>query len=71
MTNPRCKVCDDELWVCENHPNTPWRKRRKGVRGCECGAGMPCLACNEPSGERPRMPKDFIPSYDGDKGPVH
>jgi hypothetical protein len=40
---------------------------------CRCSAaGMPCLACNQPKeGERPRMPADFIPHIDRDKGPVH
>lgn len=66
-----CEICEDEGWVCENHPNTPWRARRKGVRGCECAAGMPCPLCNQVSGERPRMPKDFSALVEQDKGSIH
>lgn len=39
-----CPDCKGELWVCENHPNMPWRR----PNGCMCGAGAPCK-CN-PSG---------------------
>jgi MFS family permease len=49
-----------------------WKPWRAGPDGCECGAGMPCLACNQPKeGERPRMPADFVAHLDRDKGPVH
>lgn len=40
-----CDVCQDELWVCENHPEKPWNARLPN--GCACGAGMPCLVCND------------------------
>lgn len=43
---PKCPNCADAGWVCENHPDKPWTKE-----GCECGAGMPCPACNQ-SGSR-------------------
>jgi len=34
-----CDICNDELWVCENHDCIPWED-------CGCGgAGMPCV-CN-------------------------
>lgn len=39
-----CDLCDAEGWVCENHPNKPWRN---GYDGCDCGAGMPCPKCND------------------------
>ena len=65
----KCAACEDIGWVCENHHDKP---SRPGPRGCECGAGMPCLACNQPKeGERPRMPADLIPRIDRDKGPIH
>jgi hypothetical protein len=69
----RCEVCDDTGWVCENHPDRPsdcGGSKRLDV--CICGgAGMPCLECNQPKeGERPRMPADFIPALDRDKGPI-
>jgi len=66
-----CPVCEDVGWVCENHRDTPWREPRKGERGCECGAGDPCPACNSLSGERPRMEEGFTPHRDRDKGPIH
>lgn len=38
-----CPICEGEMWVCENHHNTPWSK-------CDCGgAGCNCV-CN-PNGE--------------------
>ena len=65
----KCAVCDDTGWVCEEHPDKPWHAR---PGGCECGAGMPCLACNQPKeDQRPRMPADFVPHIDRDKGPIH
>jgi hypothetical protein len=38
----KCTNCQDEGWVCEKHPNKPWR----GGKGCCGGAGMPCV-CNK------------------------
>jgi hypothetical protein len=41
-------------WVCEEHPDRPWRgnSRRTGV--CDSGAGMPC-ECNAGGGiDEPR-----------------
>lgn len=37
-----CLICNDEGWVCENHPDKSWGE---GHDCCE-GAGMPC-ACNK------------------------
>lgn len=33
-----CPVCHGDRWVCEDHPNKPWRDGD----GCCGGAGMPC-----------------------------
>ena len=63
-----CPACDDTYWVCENHPDKPWRKPSPGVEGCECGAGMPCELCNAGSG--PALMPDFTVTID-DKGPRH
>jgi len=52
-----CWRCDGTLWVCENHPEPPW----KGEHACGCGAaGMLCPICN-PSDEQspPKMPSGF------------
>ena len=35
-----CTNCLGETWVCENHADKSWPVE------CECGAGMPCGACN-------------------------
>lgn len=43
-----CDICKGELWVCENHLNTPWGDREGQ---CQCGAGKNCL-CN-PHGDFP------------------
>ena len=69
----RCEVCEDTGWVCENHPDRPSDcGGSASKRVCGCGAGMPCLMCNTPKlGERPRMPPDFTPRDDADKGPIH
>lgn len=37
----KCANCDNEGWVCENHPEVPWGDGD----GCCGGAGMPCK-CN-------------------------
>lgn len=42
---PVCGICQDEEWVCENHPNEAWPSL------CQCGAGMPCPNCNSPPKE--------------------
>ncbi len=56
----RCAICDDEKWICENHPNKPWVR----IRGRHA-----LSACNMPKeGERLRMPSDFISQIDEEKG---
>jgi hypothetical protein len=38
-----CERCSGDFWVCENHPDRPWRDGD----GCSCGgAGEPCPDCN-------------------------
>jgi hypothetical protein len=38
-----CFLCEDCGWVCESHPERPWR----GMYACGCGsAGAPCPSCN-------------------------
>jgi hypothetical protein len=50
----KCKNCDDGGWVCENHPDKPWRDGE----GCCGGAGMPCPVCNDAKPPQfPRMPE--------------
>lgn len=54
----RCKICKDEGWVCEDHPNVPWNdgdghfykaETMSGKRNFKCeAAGKPCL-CNTAS----------------------
>ncbi len=39
--DPLCANCDGDGWVCENHPEVPWRDGD----GCCGGAGAPCV-CN-------------------------
>jgi hypothetical protein len=40
-----CRLCDDEGWVCEAHPEQTW----EGPHACTCdAAGAPCQACNKP-----------------------
>ncbi len=42
MTEQVCKICEDEGWVCENHPENSWAG---GNQKCCGGAGKPC-ECN-------------------------
>ena len=44
-----CTMCDGTGWVCENHPDRPWRGTSERADACDRGAGMPCELCN-PSG---------------------
>lgn len=39
MDTISCPVCRGARWVCEDHPNLPWKHD-----GCG-GAGIPCV-CN-------------------------
>jgi hypothetical protein len=34
MIEPKCPVCLDLGWICENHPNPAWDPEM----GCQCGA---------------------------------
>jgi hypothetical protein len=63
-----CPACGGTYWVCENHPDKPWRKAAPGVEGCECGAGRPCEVCNAEG--PPELPPGFTVDIDG-KGPRH
>ncbi len=52
----RCAHCDNRRWVCENHPDRPW----KGSGACNCGsAGARCPVCNPSQVSLPEMPADF------------
>ena len=59
---PKCVTYQDVGWVCEAHTDRPWSADVPG--GGECGAGTPCLACNDsdPDLRRnnlPTLPPDF------------
>ena len=41
-----CSNCDGAQWVCENHADRPWGGLSTSGNACDCGAGMPCGACN-------------------------
>jgi hypothetical protein len=41
-----CGRCGDTGWVCENHPDRPWRGFSNRTDACDCGAGAPCALCN-------------------------
>ena len=74
-----CKNCNDEGWVCENHPHVPWEG---GAATCcaddppddnpnwpewKCGAGAPCPVCNPCDKDNwPRMPPETKIVYDKD-----
>ena len=41
-----CSVCDNTGWVCEEHPDRPWRGTSQRADACDCvRVGMPC-ECN-------------------------
>lgn len=49
----RCRNCDGEQWVCENHQDLPW----EGSGHAEnCGAGAPCPVCNRDMACAPYRP---------------
>lgn len=63
MTDPNCKICEGDGWVCENHPDKAW----KGGDGCCGGAGMLCVCNPQTSGEpetpeTPETPESPVPS---------
>jgi hypothetical protein len=53
----KCLLCEDNGWVCENHPERAWEGEH--AYGCG-GAGTPCPVCN-PSDENspPELPEGF------------
>lgn len=55
-----CLCYEDELWVCETHPDQPF----SGPHACRCGgASKPCPKCNPSSqDEPPRLPRGFEPN---------
>jgi hypothetical protein len=64
----RCRVLLAKTWdgCARTTMIVHARARRCG------GAGMPCLVCNQPKdGERPRLPPDFVPQSDRDRGPIN
>jgi hypothetical protein len=67
-----CLVCDNTGWVCENHPDRPWRGNSQRADACECGAGMPCELCNPCGGidESPTLSPIARVTYDKN-GPRH
>jgi hypothetical protein len=66
MTDLRCKLCRDERWVCEEHPDQPM-----GHDGCR-GAGVPCPDCNPAGGpDEPPAPRRGFKTTAGRKhGPA-
>lgn len=54
-----CARCKDEGWVCEAHPDKPWRE---SIGGCECAPGVPCPDCNHDAAD----PPGFAVVIDGD-----
>jgi hypothetical protein len=45
---PHCRACNDTGHVCENHPGKPWADISDAENACDCGAGLPCVACCDP-----------------------
>jgi hypothetical protein len=41
MIIPACELCDDEGWLCDDHPELSWDSWHQ-ANGC---AGKPCI-CN-------------------------
>jgi hypothetical protein len=64
MTEPDCKLCRGQRWVCEEHPDRPW-----GHEDCD-GAGMPCPMCNVGDGQ-PELPRGFKVTVDAKHGRRH
>jgi hypothetical protein len=46
MTELPCKNCDDKGWVCEVHPDRPFKGVSDRMDACDCGVGLPCPMCN-------------------------
>lgn len=55
-----CLRCDNTGWVCEAHPERPWKD---SPGGCHCGApGNPCPVCNraDDADTAPDLPPGFV-----------
>jgi len=64
-----CANCDRTGWVCETHPNRPFKMFSKRADACDCrGAGVPCQVCN--TGSPTYLPPEFRTMLD-DTGPRH
>jgi hypothetical protein len=65
MPDRLCPKCNGTRWMCEAHPDRPWRE-------CNCGAaGMPCDQYN-PAGaldDPPVLPGGFRIDIERDCGP--
>jgi hypothetical protein len=48
----KCLNCQDQRWVCENHPHVSWNPDNGGADCCG-GAGMPCELCNPCTRDEP------------------
>ena len=62
---PICTNCNDEGWVCENHPTVPWQCGNATCCSDDgnewgCGAGAPCKSCNPCDENKP--PRD-VPGF--------
>jgi hypothetical protein len=67
-----CVVCDNTGWVCENHPDRPWKGFSKRFDACDCGAGAPCDLCNPSDGDHPPdMSRTGMKVDIDDNGPRH
>jgi hypothetical protein len=65
----QCSNCDRTGWVCETHPNRPFKMFSQRPDACECkGTGVPCPVCN--TGEPTYLPPEFKAMLD-DTGPRH
>jgi hypothetical protein len=69
-----CLNCDNTGWVCEEHPDRPWRGTSQREDACDCvKVGMPCEACNPSGGidEPPAISPIARVTLDRNKGPRH
>jgi hypothetical protein len=68
-----CLACDNTGWVCEEHPDRPWRGTSERTDACDCvKVGMPCEACNPSGGidEPPAISPNMHVTLDKN-GPQH
>lgn len=57
----RCLQCQDQRWVCADHPAVPWGEGE----GCCDAEGVPCPACN--TGSPPDNPPGFTVIADAER----